>query len=180
MVKRRTVKKSKIIKQKQRQSVNQKQNVVINMGNPNRRKRRRNPALLRGTNGSVIKHVHSYGNNIFQANLEREKADINHEMNMLRSERHEINKLKAIEEKKKHQGVFARVSPPNRLQTELETGTTPSKTQYDDLVSNIAPKTPKGSPPPDGRLNMNAKTAVPGYATPTASSMGRTLNVNDL
>ena len=170
MVKRRTVKKSKIIKQKQKQSVNQKQNVVINMGNPNRRKRRRNPALLRGTNGSVIKHVHSYGNNIFQANLEREKADINHEMNMLRSERHEINKLKAIEEKKKHQGVFARVSH----------GVTPSKTQYDDLVSNIAPKTPKGSPPPDGRLNMNAKTAVPGYATPTASSMGRTLNMNDL
>ena len=173
MVKRRTVKKSKIIKQKQRQSVNQKQNVVINMGNPNRRKRRRNPALLRGTNGSVIKHVHSYTNNVFQANLEREKADINHEMNMLRSERHEINKLKAIEEKKKHQGVFARVS-------HLESGSTPSKTQYDDLVSNIAPKTPKGSPPPDGRSNMNAKTAVPGYATPTASSMGRTLNMNDL
>ena len=158
---------------KQRQSQHQK--VVINMGNSTTRKRRRkNKAPLRSATSNVIKHVHSYGNNIFQANLERERADITREMNILRSERQEINKLKAIEEKKKHQGVFA-------SQAELKSGTTPTKSQYNDLVSNIAPKTPKGSPPNDGRnIKSNKDTIIPGYATPTASSMGRTLNMNDL
>ena len=176
MVKRRTVKRSKIIKQKQRQSVNQKQNVVINMGNHNRPRKRRNPARLRGANGTVIRHVHTYGNNIFQANLERERADINREMNILKSERAEINKLKAIKEKKNHQGVFAGVSPP----TELETGTTPTKSQFQDVVSNLKRRTPEGKPPKNYRSNQsNEDTKIPGYASHTESSMSR-LTTKDL
>ena len=91
-------------------------------------------------------------------------------MGVLRSERAELNKLKELEDKRRRQGVFAGVA---------ESGTTPSKNMFDDVVSNIAPKTPPGKPPNDGRRVME-ETTVPGYQTPTQSSKGKTLNLNDL
>jgi len=128
------------------------------------KRRRRNRAPLRSATSNAIRHVHSYTNNVFQANLDRERADITREMNILRSERQEINKLKAIEEKKKHQGVFAGVS-------ELETGTTPTKSQFQDVVTNLNRRTPEGKPPENYRSNQsNEETVVPGYLFPTQSS----------
>ena len=101
-------------------------------------------------------------------------------MNILKRERAEINKLKAIEEKKKHQGFFAEVSPSNRLQAEMETGTTPTKSQFQDVVSNLKRRTPEGKPPKNYRSNhSNEETKVPGYASHTESSMSR-LTTKDL
>ena len=92
-------------------------------------------------------------------------------MNVLRSERAELNKLKAIEDKRS-KGVFAK-------KAELESGTTPTKSEFEEVVKNIAPKTPAGKPPKDGRRVME-ETTIPGYQTPTQSSRGKTLNLNDL
>ena len=166
------MRKKKNVKQKQRQSQHQK--VVINMGNTTRRRRRRRrKAPLRSATNNVIKHVHSYQNNVFQANLERERADINREMSILRSERAELAKLKALEDKRSKGVLFSKNS-------ELESGTTPTKSQFEEVVKNIAPKTPVGTPPKNGRKIIMDGTQIPRYQTPTESFRGKTLNLNDL
>jgi hypothetical protein len=166
-----------------KQSQSQKQNVVVNIGNHTRQRRRRNRAPLRSAHGSVVKHVHSYTGNVFQANLERENAQIVREQNILRQERAEIQKLKQNQAKLEQFGTALTVPTPefNTPPPKPNSGArTASKSDMRGLLSRSPPnerrKTPDGraNVPPPRSANENAVTEVPSYMSETKSSRMKT------
>jgi hypothetical protein len=167
MVKRKRTK-PKTRTKRVKQSQSQKQSVVVNIGNHTRQRRRRNRAPLRSAHGSVIKHVHSYTGNVFQANLERENAEVVREQNILRQERAEIQKLKQIKAKEEEYG----------------TGLSPTPSLFNEVVSDLPllGTTPAGPRPsgmgrskakPPQQPQQSAKTEVASYMRSSGSSRAR-------